>query len=203
MPERIIVTGQWVDAAPTKAQVLAGTPACLAVARIDPVKNHALMLEACAVLAAGSDVRWHMVGGCDDPSYLTRLQAMARRLGVADRVLWHGYRPDARRFMLGSAVTVLASHHEGVPRAVQEAMTLGVPTVMPKALATDLAHAGLPVTYSGGAEELARAIEYATNIGGDVLAAAAARTGRVWSRERVLQDWNRAACMEEDAGAVV
>ena len=64
--------------------------------------------------------------------------------------------------MIGCDVTVLASHSEGVPRAIQEAMALGVPTVMPAALGHDLYTAGLPVLYrSQQPSDLARAIETA------------------------------------------
>jgi glycosyltransferase involved in cell wall biosynthesis len=201
-PERVTVTGQSVDTNVRPApHPLQGAPACLTVARIHPVKNHPLLLRACAKLADRSDVHWHFVGGCDDPAYLTRLRALARELAVTDRVTWHGYRPDARALMLGSSVSVLASHHEGMPRAVQEAMALGVPTVLPAALAGDLAHAGLPVTYSGDGQALADAVESALGIGPARLGTAACWIGRAWSWERILENWAEVVLPGELTGA--
>src|SRR5262249_48454261 len=40
-----------------------------------------------------------------------------------------GFRPDAVRIMAGCDVFCLASHHEGLPIAVMEAMALGLPIV--------------------------------------------------------------------------
>ncbi|MBB5967067.1 glycosyltransferase [Planomonospora venezuelensis] len=193
LPARTTVSAQAVEPGGPRPVPLPGSPACLSVARVHPVKNHGFMLEACAVLAERSPgTHWHMVGGCDDSAYLRRLRRNAERLGVSQRITWHGYRDDAGAMMLGSDVTVLASHSEGVPRAIQEAMALGVPTVMPGSLARDLLHAGLPVTYEpDGPEALARAVEAARLVGTDRLAAAAAWTGRTWAWSRVLGDWAR------------
>jgi glycosyltransferase involved in cell wall biosynthesis len=193
-PERIAVSGQSVEPGDHRTRVLAGSPACLSVARIHPVKNHALMLEASAVLAERwPGTHWHMAGGCDDGVYLETLQSLAGHLGVSDRITWHGYRDDAAAMMLGSDVVVLSSHSEGVPRAIQEAMALGVPTVMPAALAYDLVHGELPVTYASNRPgALARAVELAIKVAPDRRAAASRWVLRTWSRPRVLRDWERA-----------
>jgi glycosyltransferase involved in cell wall biosynthesis len=95
--------------------------------------------------------------------------------------------------MLGSDVVVLSSHSEGVPRAIQEAMALGVPTVMPAFLAYDLVHGELPVTYaSNRASDLARAVETAIKVAPDRRAAVSRWVLRTWGWNRVLRDWERA-----------
>ena len=50
-------------------------------------------------------------------------------LGLGSRFLLTGFRSDARRIVAGSDVFVLASHHEGFPVAVMEALAVGVPVV--------------------------------------------------------------------------
>ena len=151
------------------------------------------MLETLAVLAEClPGVHWHMVGSCDDQAYLRGLQALADRLGVSDRVTWHGYRHDAAAMMLGCSVTVLASHSEGVPRAIQEAMVQGVPAVMPAAFAQDLSHAGLPVTYRlQQPNALAEAIRAALIVDSSQLAVAAHWVIRRWGWATVLRDWEQ------------
>jgi hypothetical protein len=192
--KRITVSAQSVDVGSHSARALTGSPACLSVARIHPVKNHALMIKALAVLVKHSPgAHWHMVGGCDQVTYFRQLQGLARHLGVGERITWHGYRDDVAAMMLGSDVTVLASHSEGVPRAIQEAMVLGAPTVMPAALAGNLAHAGLPVMYQPNQPDaLVRAIEAALLVDACRWADAARWVRHTWGWNRVLGDWERA-----------
>ena len=80
------------------------------------------------ILDAGHDAVLYLPG---DPighqSYVTQTQALAERLGVADRVEWLGFRFDMPQLMNASTVVVLPSHTEGHPRAVLEAMALAKP----------------------------------------------------------------------------
>jgi hypothetical protein len=192
-PTRITVSAQAVDPGRDSGHSMCGSPACLSVARIHPVKNQSLMLETLAVLARSlPSVHWHMVGGCEDPAYGRGLGRLATGLGVSHRVTWHGYRHDVSAIMLGCDVTVLASHSEGVPRAIQEAMILGVPTVMPAALARDVSHAGLPITYDQQEPHaLAGAIRTALHVDARQLGAAARWVARRWGWDAVLNDWER------------
>ncbi|GLZ07204.1 hypothetical protein Acsp03_46700 [Actinomadura sp. NBRC 104412] len=205
--DRITIGGQAMEPTAPASVPLEGSPACLSAARVHPVKNHAVMLGACALLARRwPDIRWHMVGGCADRGYLARLRGIAEGLGVTGRIVWHGHRDDVAGMMLGSDVTVLASHSEGIPRAIQESMALGVPTVMPAELCADLTHAGLPVAYRPNTPHaLARAVEDALTVDADRLAAASAWVGRRWAWEEVLSDWVGvlARLGEEDPRAVL
>lgn len=60
-----------------------------------------------------------------------------RRLGLGDRFRLLGYRADAVRVMAGCDVFCLASHQEGLPVVLMEAMALGLPIV-----ATDVGGVG-------------------------------------------------------------
>jgi glycosyltransferase involved in cell wall biosynthesis len=64
-----------------------------------------------------------------EPGYREELEALAGRLGVADRVHLIGYREDARNWMREFDVVVHASDNEPFGLVVLEAMALGKPLV--------------------------------------------------------------------------
>jgi glycosyltransferase involved in cell wall biosynthesis len=57
------------------------------------------------------------------------VRAEHARLGLGDRFTLLGYRVDATRVMATFDVFCLASHHEGLPIAMMEALVLGLPVV--------------------------------------------------------------------------
>jgi glycosyltransferase involved in cell wall biosynthesis len=57
------------------------------------------------------------------------IRAEHARLGLGDHFMLLGYREDATRVMAAFDVFCLASHHEGLPIAMMEAMVLGLPVV--------------------------------------------------------------------------
>jgi glycosyltransferase involved in cell wall biosynthesis len=57
--------------------------------------------------------------------YRELLRALAAELGIAERVHFLGWRDDALEVMASCDVFVSASHAEGLPGAVREAMGLG------------------------------------------------------------------------------
>jgi glycosyltransferase involved in cell wall biosynthesis len=90
----------------------------VAVGRLAPQKNLALMLRAFA-------------RGCQDGDRLTiigdgpergRLEILARRLGVGDRVEFKGYLPDPALMMPAFDILLLSSNYEGVPAVILEAL---------------------------------------------------------------------------------
>jgi glycosyltransferase involved in cell wall biosynthesis len=116
---------------PTPARVLEpGEPPRIAcVARLTPVKDHASLLEALALLrgaAAGAEL--HLAGtGPEEPA----LRKLAAGLGIAHRVRFHGDRPAAevRKLLEGSDLFCTSSLSEGMPTAVLEAMAAGLGVV--------------------------------------------------------------------------
>jgi glycosyltransferase involved in cell wall biosynthesis len=99
------------------------------VARLDPIKDHPTFLEAVARHAAtGGTGRFVCVG--DGPrSYAESLRAMARRLGVEDRVAWVGEVSDVRAAYNALDLATLCSVGESLPNALGEAMACEVPCV--------------------------------------------------------------------------
>jgi glycosyltransferase involved in cell wall biosynthesis len=97
-------------------------------ARLDPMKDHANLLQAAASFAReNSDARFVCVG--DGPTgYRLRLTSFADSLGLADRVLWVGRIDDMKAAYNAFDIATLSSAFgEGFPNTVGEAMACGVP----------------------------------------------------------------------------
>jgi glycosyltransferase involved in cell wall biosynthesis len=96
----------------------------LSVGRLEPVKDPLLILAAFAEL--GGDARLTMVGsGTLD----AEVRAEIARLGLTDRVELRGTvaKGDVGDLMRDHDVLVMASHFEGYPRVVVEALACGLP----------------------------------------------------------------------------
>jgi glycosyltransferase involved in cell wall biosynthesis len=101
----------------------------LAVGRLVAVKGQGVLVEAVARLARdGVDVVATLVG---DGPRRAGLEALARDLGVADRIQFAGRvgQDDIRRFYAEADVFCLPSFAEGIPVVLLEAMASGVPVV--------------------------------------------------------------------------
>jgi glycosyltransferase involved in cell wall biosynthesis len=59
----------------------------------------------------------------------SRAQDLARQLGVEERIRFCGWWDDVPSLLAATEVSVLASRHEGLPRAVVESLAAGVPVV--------------------------------------------------------------------------
>lgn len=96
----------------------------LAVGRLVPNKNFAMLIEA----YARAGISPHLVILGEGPLRST-LVDLARTLGVADRVHLPGYVENPHSVMRRASVYVSASNAEGFPNAMVEAMVLGRPVV--------------------------------------------------------------------------
>jgi glycosyltransferase involved in cell wall biosynthesis len=97
------------------------------VGRLVPIKGLPVLIEALALLPpALGNARLLLVG---DGSERARLEALAQRLGVADRVELAGHVDDPAALYPRMSLFALPSLHEGVPLALLEAMAAGVPCV--------------------------------------------------------------------------
>lgn len=100
------------------------------VGRLDPVKDHELLLNAFAK-AAANDPRLRLVCvGHPNPERLATLRALATSLDMADRVSFPGSRTDLAAVYSAFDVLALTSAREGFPNVVAEAMVCGVPAVV-------------------------------------------------------------------------
>jgi glycosyltransferase involved in cell wall biosynthesis len=97
------------------------------IAHLSPVKGHADLLQAMAVVAARQPrVKLFLVG---DGVLRQPLEAQARSLGLAGRVLFTGSRDDVADVLAMLDVMVLPSHTEGMSNTLLEAMAMERPVV--------------------------------------------------------------------------
>lgn len=102
------------------------------VAALREQKNHALLLRAYVRLGdAAANTLLLLVGAPDptNPAYAESLHQLAQELGIAARVRFLGARSDVPAILNASDIFVLASHYEGNPLSVMEAMAAGLTSV--------------------------------------------------------------------------
>jgi len=109
-----------------------------------PVKGVDVLIRSAACLPSDSPVHYLLVGSVRD----RRLKRMARSPRVHGRVHFAGFRPDAAALVRACRAFAMPSvAREGLPRAVIEAMAMGVPVVV-----TDVG--GLPELVTDGVNGL-------------------------------------------------
>jgi len=98
------------------------------VARFEPQKGHFFLLNTIKHLIprVNRKVIVLLVGlGIDQE----KIEAEVKRLDLQDTVYFRGHRQDVPDILAASDVSVMASHYEGIPRALMESMALGLPVV--------------------------------------------------------------------------
>lgn len=101
-----------------------GEPLVGYVGRVGQEKGADVFIESLARLNGS----WNAVV-IGDGRLTHELQARAEALGIAERMRWAGFVPEAGRFMTALDVFVLSSRTEGTPIALFEAMSARVPVV--------------------------------------------------------------------------
>ncbi len=96
------------------------------IGRLSPEKDQRNLIRAVSLLPAAQPWRLAIVGdGPERPA----LQALARDLGVADRIVFTGEVSDPFGFMMRARLAVCASVYEGLGNAIIEALACGTPVV--------------------------------------------------------------------------
>ncbi len=96
------------------------------VARLHPVKNLPLLLEAARRCLERIDAWFCIIGGGPDEK---ELRKAAGHPSLKGRVIFAGPRVEARDLIPAFDIFVLTSDVEGLPNALMEAMALGLPSV--------------------------------------------------------------------------
>jgi glycosyltransferase involved in cell wall biosynthesis len=111
---------------------LRGKTLALFMGRIHPKKGCDLLIESFVkVLAKHSE--WHLViAGPDQVGWQSKLNRLARQLGIASRITWTGMIGGSLKWgaLRTAEVFVLPSHQENFGIAVAEALAAGVPTLI-------------------------------------------------------------------------
>jgi glycosyltransferase involved in cell wall biosynthesis len=124
------------------------------VGRLEPVKNHSLLLHAfCLALKSMPGLRLWMVG---DGSERKTLESMAAQLGITSQVTFWGQQIDVAPFFSAADAFVMSSTSEGLPISLLQAFSMGLPAIVTDvggmAEVVRLAQAGVtaPVTDPAG-----------------------------------------------------
>ncbi|SEA93536.1 Glycosyltransferase involved in cell wall bisynthesis [Thiothrix caldifontis] len=97
------------------------------VARFEPIKNHALLLDAAEHLAKQTrDFKIKLIG---QGHLQAEVQAAIQQKGLTDVIEIQAYRNDMPAFYQSIDVGVLTSFAEGIPRALIEPMASGKPVI--------------------------------------------------------------------------
>ena len=109
------------------------TPLIGIIGDIIPRKGHIFLIRALpAILVRRPEARLLVVGSPKrkiGEEYFQKIQAEAQSLGVADKIIWAGYRSDIPQTLAALDVYVSASLDEMFPVAVLEAMAAKAPIV--------------------------------------------------------------------------
>lgn len=126
-----VLTAQSGDRNASRAQlgVTAAPLVLVIVGTLIPYKGHADLLEALSGIASRLPPGWRLVCAGRDTGIGPDLADQARKLGISENVLWLGERDDVADVLAASDIAVSASHEEGSPNAVIEAMAAGLPVV--------------------------------------------------------------------------
>ena len=124
------------------------------VGRLEPVKNHSLLLHAfCLALKSMPGLRLWMVG---DGSERKSLESMAAQLGITSQITFWGQQLDVAPFFSAADTFIMSSTSEGLPISLLQAFSMGLPAIVTDvggmAEVVRLAQAGVtaPVTDPAG-----------------------------------------------------
>ena len=99
----------------------------VSVARLQPQKNHKLLLDAFFDFSKMySDYELHIFGVGELES---ELKHQAKSLGIEDKVIFRGFSADIKHEIWDCAMFVLSSDYEGISNSMIEALAMGVPVI--------------------------------------------------------------------------
>ena len=97
------------------------------VGRLVPIKRHEVFLEAARLVTDTAPLTRFVIVG--DGERRSKLETLARDLGLGDNVRFTGWRRDLPLIYADLDVLVMSSSNEGTPVSIIEALAAGVPVV--------------------------------------------------------------------------
>lgn len=98
------------------------------VARLDPIKNHKMMINAMKAVNEKFPKTYLVIVG--DGAEKECLEALAKSLKLTDRIIFTGYREDTEKFYAAMDIFLLTSFSEGTAMTLLEAMAAGLPCIV-------------------------------------------------------------------------
>jgi glycosyltransferase involved in cell wall biosynthesis len=185
------VSQEQLDRLHAELGIGAGAPVLLMLAEFVERKRHADAIRAFSKVA---DPRAQLVLAGSGP-LLEPMKKLAAQLGVADRLHFPGPRNDVPVLMKASRAVILPSSQEGLPRAILEALSMGVPVIGSRIRGTTELlerNAGLLVDV-GDVDKLAQAMQSVIDD-----ASAAAAMGEAGREQSARYDLAHILRMHED-----
>ncbi len=106
------------------------TPIVGCFARVVPVKGQMTFIKACKKVLENQKASFVIVGETkDDPAYYEQCKALVEELGLTENIKFIGYVDNLLEWYHKVDVFVLPSLWEGIPLALLEAMSCGLPCV--------------------------------------------------------------------------
>ncbi|GGE90152.1 glycosyltransferase [Sphingomonas prati] len=101
-------------------------PVVIAVGRLEPQKNFAMLIRAFAQVRATRTVKLLILG---DGQEREMLETLVRTLGLDEDVAMPGFAPNPHAYVAKAALLVLSSDFESLANVVIEAMAVGTPVI--------------------------------------------------------------------------
>ena len=135
--------------------------------RLEPVKNHTLLLNAFgAALKSMFGLRLWMVG---DGSERKKMESLATELGISSQITFWGQQLDMAPFFSAADAFIMSSTSEGLPVSLLQAFSAGLPVIVTDvggmAEVVRLARAGFTVSISDPDGMAAAILRMASNDG--------------------------------------
>lgn len=136
--------------------------AIVSVANLIPYKGHKELIEALAQLnPAWPGIKLVLIG--EDRGIGVELDALAKRLGIDENIVWLGRREDVASLLGAMDIGVMASHEEGFSNALLEKLAAGLPVVATAVGGNPEALDGMPgcmLVSPRNAGDLMRGLQY-------------------------------------------
>lgn len=155
--------------------------------RIEPSKGQHRLIEALS-LGPKPPPLLHIYGDAPDLDYGEELRKRADELGIAERIVWHGYQASAASELEKHSIVVVCSDYESFGRVVVEALQAGalpVASTQSGGPAEIISRSGGGLLYEGQTPEaITEALTDAIGLG-ITERQIIIEKGRAWVRERL------------------
>ena len=125
---QMIQNGIEVDRFPPGPSRNSGTPVVACFARIVAIKGIEVLIEAARLVLQKHEAEFFVLGEVQEEDYYQRCLKQVEEAGIGERFKFMGH-VDTLDWYHKADIFTLSSHSEGVPYALLEAMSCGLPSV--------------------------------------------------------------------------